>query len=238
MLKPLAIIQLGEPPEDVLEQVGQQNEWFKKALSLPNDNVKIFRPDLDEPIPPSENFSGAIITGSWAMVTDLHPWSELTAEWIRKSHSDCLPLLGVCYGHQLITHALGGLVGDNPTGSERGLQLIELCGDYQNDPLLKHIPKNVSAWLSHQQTVLVPPLGAKVLAFSTQDSYQIIRYSDTTFSVQFHPEFSLDIMLACLRNHGSIDHLLDGNNFPTWPRFILQRFYNYYCTAPTCDYIH
>lgn len=235
MFKPLAIIQMGEPPEAILEQVGHQHTWFLAALSPDHERVKLFRPDQGELIPSPDHFSGAIITGSWAMVTDMLPWSEVTAEWIRQAHKDSLPLLGVCYGHQLITHALGGLVGNNPTGSERGLQLIELCGDYENDPLLKYMPKHISAWLSHQQTVLSPPEGAKVLAFSAQDSCQIIRYSDTTFSVQFHPEFTLDIMMACLRYNNVIEILPDGNSLPTWPNVILQRFYDYYCAvAKSC----
>lgn len=238
MLKPLAIIQLGEPPEPIFKAIGQQSDWFIDALPPVHNDIKIFRPDMGEKIPSSDNFSGAILTGSWAMVTDLHPWSESTAEWIRSAHSNSLPLLGVCFGHQLIAHALGGRVGDNPTGRECGLHLIELSGDYQNDPLLKDMPKRLSAWLSHQQTILEAPQGANILAFSTQDSCQIIRYSGTTFSVQFHPEFSLDVMLACLWNNEVIDHLPDGKNLPTWPRLILQRFYNYYCTVPKCDFIH
>lgn len=233
MLKPLLIIQLGQPPQAVLDQVGQQSDWFISALSLMKSDIKIIRPDLHEDLPTPESVCAAIITGSWSMVTDLHPWSEVTAEWIRAAHQDGLPLLGVCYGHQLIAHALGGRVGDNPAGVERGIQLIEVHDEGQNDPLLKQIPKYISAWLTHQQTVLTPPKGAQVLAFSTQDRCQMIRYSDTTFSLQFHPEFTLDIMLTCLRNNKTPELLPAEINLPTWPKIILQRFYDYYCRPAT-----
>lgn len=238
MSKPLAIIQMGEPPAAVLNLVGQQSDWFIDSLSLAHVQHRIYRPDLDEPLPLPTTLSGAIISGAWEMMTDLNPWSEVIVKWIRSAHKSCLPLFGVCYGHQLIAHALGGEVGVNPGGCEQGLQLIELCGDYQNEPLLKHLPQRISAWLSHQQTVLRPPVDAKVMGFSAQDACQIIKYSDTTFSVQFHPEFSLSIMLEYLKYNEAIYLLPDSNLLPVWPKIILQRFYQYLCAEPEYPLTH
>lgn len=231
MSKPFAIIQMGEPPVAIIEEVGQQNNWFTDALSLTQSHYKVYRPDQNDSLPPPSSLSGAVITGSWAMVTDLLPWSEETAQWIREAHKLGLPLLGVCYGHQLITHALGGKVGFNPAGSERGLQTVKLCGNYQHEPLLEQLPRQISAWLSHQQTVLEPPAGAEVMGYSEQDACQIIKYSDTTFSVQFHPEFSFEIMQACLNHNGANSLLADSHSHPTWPKIILQRFYQSSCAG-------
>lgn len=238
MSKPLAFIQIGEPPLAVLSRVGQQSDWFIDSLSLAHAQLIIYRPDLNEPLPLPTTFCGAIITGSWAMVTHLHSWGEAVANWIRSAHKSSLPLFGVCYGHQLIAHAPGGIVGVNPCGSEQGLQLIELCGDYQNEPLLKHIPQRISAWLSHQQTVLKVPVDAKVMGFSALDECQIIKYSDTTFSVQFHPEFSLSIMIEYLNYNEETYLLPDSNLLPVWPKTILQRFYQYSCAEPEYPLMH
>ncbi len=113
---PFAIIQFETPPEGVMTRVGEQQHWFMAATGLPPENWLIVRPDLGEALPEPASLSGAILTGAWAMVTDHAEWSERTAAWIRSAMDHQLPLLGVCYGHQLMAYALGGQVGDNPRG--------------------------------------------------------------------------------------------------------------------------
>ncbi len=76
-------------------------------------SVEVIDPEL-APLPEPRHFSGAILTGSHSMVTDHEPWSERTAAWIPAVMAAGTPLLGICYGHQLIAYALGGDVGPNP----------------------------------------------------------------------------------------------------------------------------
>lgn len=54
------------------------------------------------------------------MVTDHGPWSEYTAMWLRETVEQHTPVLGTCYGHQMLAYALGGEVGNNPHGYETG----------------------------------------------------------------------------------------------------------------------
>lgn len=238
MIKPLAIIQMGEPPQAVLSEVGEQSDWFIEALSLDKSDYRIYRPDLYDKIPSPDSFSGALITGSWAMVTDLNDWSEDTANWIKLAYQKKLPLFGVCYGHQLIAHALGGKIADNPAGVERGLELIATTQEVKDEPLLKQLPDRFSAWLSHEQSIIEIPEGAKILAFSSKDRCQMIRYNHTTFSVQFHPEFSLAVMISCLKYNNSITHLPDNNHTPVWPIIILKRFIEFYCVEAEDSVTH
>lgn len=225
---PLAIIQLETPPDSVMDAVGQQRDWFVSALNLQPDEYRVFRPDLGDALPAPESVSAAILSGSWAMVTDHADWSERTAAWIRGAVEQALPLLGVCYGHQLMAYALGGEVGDNPNGWERGLQQLEAAADYEQEPLMAGLPPHFSAWLSHRQSVLTPPVGATVLARSALDGCQIIRYSDSALSVQFHPEFTGAIMNACVQNHvpgDGVASLLTHQSEPVWPRQLLAAFW-------------
>lgn len=228
MARPLAIIQMGEPPAAIRQAVGEQSQWLVQALALTREEYRVIRPDRHDPLPAIGGICGAIISGSWAMVTDRLAWSEETAQWIRRAYALHLPLLGVCYGHQLIAHALGGVVADNPLGSERGLQLIQLA-EHSTAPLLTAFPGRFSAWLSHQQTVLRPPEGASVLAFSARDACQILRYSDTAYSVQFHPEFHWDIMAACLSACDKGLDMAEMPGEPGWPKALLRRFYHLWC---------
>lgn len=137
-----------------------------------------------------------------------------------------LPLLGVCYGHQLMAYALGGEVGDNPRGWERGLQTV--CLSAASDALPSALPPSFSAWLSHRQSVLTPPAGSQVLAGSALDPCQIIRYSERALSVQFHPEFTADIMQACLRNRFTAaeqSQMIPAGEVAHWPLALLRQFW-------------
>ena len=218
---PLALIQLEVPPPQVVAQIGEQPRWFIDALELQPDEYVVVRPHLGEELPAYQQISGAILSGSWAMVTDHADWSERSAAWIRGALEAELPLLGVCYGHQLMAYALGGKVGDNPHGWERGLK--SLTRSPQQDALLSPLPAEFQAWLSHRQSVLTPPQNSQILASSAQDSCQILRYSPQALSVQFHPEFTREIMSACLPA-GVTDEgaQVVGED---WSRELLRRFW-------------
>ncbi|ORM64671.1 GMP synthase [Pantoea rodasii] len=218
---PLALIQLEVPPPQVVAQIGEQPVWFIDALQLQPDDYVIIRPHLGEELPAFDRISGAVLSGSWAMVTDHADWSERTAAWIRGALEAELPLLGVCYGHQLMAYALGGKVGDNPNGWERGLKTLTHTAS--DDPWLATLPGEFQAWLSHRQSVITPPSQAEVLARSELDGCQILRYSPQALSVQFHPEFTREIMTTCLP--AGIDD--DGAQVAgeDWSRELLRRFW-------------
>lgn len=218
---PLALIQLEMPPPQVVAQIGEQPVWFIDALQLQPEDYVIVRPHLGEELPAFDRVCGAILSGSWAMVTDHADWSERTAAWIRGALEAELPLLGVCYGHQLMAYALGGKVGDNPNGWERGLKT--LTHNTSRDPWLAPLPETFQAWLSHRQSVITPPPHAEVLARSDLDGCQILRYSPQALSVQFHPEFTREIMTACLpAGIGDDGAEVSGED---WSRELLRRFW-------------
>jgi GMP synthase (glutamine-hydrolysing) len=195
--RPIAIIQMGFPPEAIRAPLGDQADWFAAALGAPRRALRVVQPFQGDALPAPSEFSLAIVTGSWAMVTDREAWSERTAAWLRTLIDEGKPLLGVCYGHQLMAHALGGRVGDLPGGSERGTFHVTLAPGAHRDPLLHGLPATFPAYLSHRQAVLEPPAGAQVLGGSARDPHQILRYGPAAFSVQFHPEFTPAIMAAC-----------------------------------------
>lgn len=192
------MIQAGTPPQDIRCITGDLSQWFFTALGPSGAAVQVVRVFEGEALPAPGRHRAAIITGSWSMVTDRHPWSEATAAWIRHAVAQGMPLLGVCYGHQLMAHALGGEVGYHPGGREMGCLDIERLPAGDDDPWLAAHPPRFKAHLTHLQTVLRLPGGAHALARSAHDPHQIVRYSPTAVSVQFHPEFTPDILAACI----------------------------------------
>lgn len=195
---PLLLIQAGTPPEDIRAITGDLSHWFLAAIGCTPQSVEIVKVYAGAPLPEPGRHRAAVITGSWSMVTDQLPWSETTAEWIRQAVARDMPLLGVCYGHQLMAHALGGTVGYHPGGREMGCLEVEQITCAEPDPWLAGCPPRFRAQLTHLQTILRLPVGAKALARSDHDPHQVVRYTPTAVSVQFHPEFTPEIMAACI----------------------------------------
>jgi GMP synthase (glutamine-hydrolysing) len=137
--------------------------------------------------------AGLIITGSHDMVTEHLPWSETIADWLPDVIIHKVPILGICYGHQLLAYALGGKIGNNPHGGEFGTIQVSLTKEGQSDLLFKNVDKVFDAQVSHRQSVLELPEHAKILAYSETYHIQAISYGTSTWGVQFHPEFSPEI---------------------------------------------
>jgi GMP synthase (glutamine-hydrolysing) len=99
-------------------------------------------------------------------------------------------VLGICYGHQLLAHALGGEVGYHPGGLELGTVPITLAPEAQADPLFAHLPNQWPAQVVHAQSVRALPPGAVRLAGNAHEPHQAYRVGTQAWGVQFHPEFS------------------------------------------------
>lgn len=227
---PLLIVQMGSPPAELAAQAGEQADWFADAL--PGEALHVVRVHDDDPLPPAHTFRGAILSGSWQMVTDRLPWSERSAQWLRELLPTGKPVLGVCYGHQLMAHALGGVVDDHPDGPELGTQTIECLPGTENDPLLHGLPLHFHAHLTHTQSVLQAPPGVQTLARSAHDARQILRYGPRAWSVQFHPEFTPGLLRRCIARRApalqaagrDVQGLYDGLRETPESASLLRRF--------------
>ncbi|MDE1958124.1 MAG: glutamine amidotransferase [Xanthomonadaceae bacterium] len=203
-MRPVLIVQTGEAPAELRARMGDFPHWFRVAMGLKSARVRTVRVDHEQALPPPRMLAAAVITGSGAMVSERLPWSERCAGWIRDAMDADLPLFGVCYGHQLIAHALGGHVDYHPQGREIGTQAITLLSGASCDPLLQRLHDGFAAHTTHEQSVLEPPRGARVLARSAHDAHQILRYGPRALSTQFHPEFSVAAMQAYIHRRADV----------------------------------
>lgn len=227
----LLLIQTGEAPEALRARFGGFADWFRDAMRLQATRMRVVRVDAGEALPEPAEIAGAVITGSAAMVTERADWSERTAGWIRDAMDAETPLFGVCYGHQLMAHALGGTVGWLPAGREIGTESITRLAPGEV-PDFRELPSSFPAQTTHRQSVLQPPPGAEVLARSQRDPHQLLRYAPHALSSQFHPEFTPDFMRAyiearadTLRDEGvDPDALLADVRETEAARMLLERF--------------
>ncbi|MEW9625333.1 glutamine amidotransferase [Rhodanobacter geophilus] len=198
-MKPVLIIRTGRAPDAIRARHGDFPHWFRLGARLPPQRVQVVDVAAGDALPPPRAAAGAIITGSAAMVTERAPWSERAAGWIRDAMDADLPLFGVCFGHQLMAHALGGRVDYLHGGREIGTQSIERLDAAASDPLADRLPSSFRAHTTHEQSVLETPPGTIVLARSARDPHQLLRYGPHALSTQFHPEFSADVMRAYIQ---------------------------------------
>lgn len=108
------IIKTGSTLPAVRQLFGDFEEWMIDGCGLSDAAVLVVNVMLGEPLPPVDSLSGVIITGSPAMVTDQADWMRSLAAWIPQVLEQKAPLLGVCFGHQILAQAMGGGVQFHP----------------------------------------------------------------------------------------------------------------------------
>ena len=197
-LAPFLILETGQPAPP-LRRYGGFPHWIRVAAGLAADEAVAVDVEGGDELPAREGFCGVIVTGSKAMVTDREPWSERSAAWLREAAEAGMPVFGICYGHQLLAHALCGTVGDNPAGRQMGTIEVGLLPAAAEDPLFAGVSEPFAAQATHLQAVLKLPEGATALATSERDGHHAFRWGKAAWGVQFHPEFSTAHMRGYLR---------------------------------------
>ncbi|WP_149195386.1 glutamine amidotransferase [Luteimonas suaedae] len=195
---PLLIIDTGQPVAP-LRRHGDFAHWIRVAAGLRRHEATALNVEAGDALPAPAGFAGVIVSGSAAMVTERLDWSERAAAWLRDAAHAGLPLFGICYGHQLIAHALGGTVGDSPGGRTMGTVEVARTAAAPEDPLFAALPARFAAQVTHLQSVLRAPPDAVVLATAGHDPCHAFRWRDHVWGVQFHPEFSALHMRGYIR---------------------------------------
>lgn len=152
---------------------------------------RVWRACAGEAPPPLEAIAGVVISGSSAMAGDPAAWIEQTRAWLSRALDTGLPILGVCFGHQLLAHLLGGRVDYMARGPEYASVEVRLTREAAGDRLFGHLPERFKVQAAHYQAVLSPPPGAVVLA-EGDSGIQALRFAPNVWGVQFHPEFGAD----------------------------------------------
>lgn len=199
-MKYIYILKTGETFEGTKSKLGDFEHWIRNFLGKSYLPIKVIDILHNEKLPALKSAAGFIISGSHSMVSEEASWSKRLEKHIKKIDAKHIPLLGICYGHQLIAKALGGKSGYNTKGKEIGRSKIKIAPSSSDDLLLKDFPKQFYGFETHLQSALKLPQNAVVLASNNKDKHQAVRFSKYTWGVQFHPEFNRKIMKEYIVN--------------------------------------
>lgn len=207
----LTIIQAGDVPAPLRPDFGAYPPMFMRmfgeaGFGFDYDTVPIYD---GAPFPDPGKLEGIIITGSAAGVYDDYAWLNPLREFIRGAYAANTPMLGICFGHQIMADALGGDVRK----SEKGWGIGRHTYEVKSRPgfLATDLPE-LSIGCSHQDQVIVPPREAEVFLGSDFTPNAGLLYANgKAISLQPHPEFLDDYTLALaeLRRGKAPDAVVD-----------------------------
>jgi GMP synthase (glutamine-hydrolysing) len=192
-MKKLFIIKAGSTFADTAAKYGDFDEMTCRGLGLARNVLHVVNAPQDGPLPSPELCHGVVITGAHCMVTDNLPWSLAIEAWIPSLVEAKVPLFGICYGHQLLGRAMGGLVDYHPRGKEVGTVSVSRHPESDDDPLFSKLPQQFPVHATHAQSVRTLPAGAVLLAGNAFEPHHAFRLGSCAWGVQFHPEYCRQI---------------------------------------------
>ena len=195
-MRRLLIIKAGRKLPSLARTPGDFEDWMLAGMRWPAQDTMSVSVFKGESLPKLDAVCAAVVTGSAAMVTDHEDWIERSARWLADAVVSDMPVLGICFGHQLLAYALGGAVADNPRGLEVGTVPLTLTENAGSDPLFRHLGADAAVHNTHRQIVTRLPAGAECLARTQMDAYHAFRLRSHAWGVQFHPEFDAEISRA------------------------------------------
>lgn len=164
------------------------DHWRKLLGNVPSDAVHL--PSGEDP-PALKTYTHLVVTGSEASAVEPQPWYAVEEAVIREAVDRGMPILGSCFGHQMLVRALSGAeYVQCAEAPEIGWFPIETIAA---DPILEAFPNPWHAFHVHYDEVVSPPAPWRVLARSEACSVQVIRYGDRpAWGFQAHPEIQPD----------------------------------------------
>lgn len=173
----IGILQTGKAPEPLRPQTGDYPAMFMRLLDGQGFDFAIWHVEGMEFPASIHEADGWLITGSRHGVYEDHPFIAPLEQFVRDALDAGLPVVGICFGHQIMAQALGGRVEKFAGGWAVGPQTY----DFEGEPL------TLNAW--HQDQVTSPPENARVIARHHFCAYAALAYGKNGLSVQAHPEF-------------------------------------------------
>jgi len=186
----IGILQTGEAPENLAPVSGDYPDMFQRLLADQGLSFRTYRVlDMEFPASVTE-CDGWLITGSRFGAYEGHAFIPPLETFIRDAYARAVPMVGICFGHQIIAQALGGKVEKFAGGWSVGPTEYDFAGR----------TLRLNAW--HQDQVVARPPMAEVAACNDFCENAALVYGDRIFTVQAHPEFKTDFVDGLMKTRG------------------------------------
>ena len=200
------ILKAGRATRATRERIGDFDAMFLSLLSEPDQHWDVFDVEHGRFPPSLGDYAGVVLTGGPASATDDVPWVKELLNTVRACRDGAIPLLGICFGLQVVAQALGGQVAPNPEGWEIGLVELEpIAAGAPPSPLTgantapltgKAAPLRILE--VHQDIASRLPPGAVPLARSARTPFEAFTLGERILCLQGHPEMDNDAVLELI----------------------------------------
>lgn len=186
----IGILQTGQAPELLREASGDYPDMFARLLAARGLDFRTYLVEGMEFPAGVHDCDGWLITGSRHGAYEDHPFIKPLEDFIRRAYAEKVPLVGICFGHQIIAQALGGKVERFDGGWSVGPTDYDFGGE----------TVTMNAWHRDQVTKL-PPDAERVATNEFCENAALV-YGDRAFTVQAHPEFTDDFVGGLMKTRG------------------------------------
>ncbi|AZT83849.1 glutamine amidotransferase [Marinobacter sp. NP-4(2019)] len=214
----IGILATGITPDDLIDTYGSYADMFIDLFGQAGYDFDYETFDVRDDVFPdsAESCDAWIITGSKSNVYEKTPWMVRLKNLILEIYSVERPMVGICFGHQIIAEAFGADVNKYPEGWGVGLHTYQL---EKAVPELAGLQGQFTLSAMHQDQVVTKPKQAEVIAYSSFCPFAALQYDNRILTLQAHPEFNVDFESRLVRSRrdnpiplAAADQALEGLN--------------------------
>ena len=178
-MKTIGILKCGTVPDELQAAHGDYPPMFTELIG-PDFNYRVFDVEHNELPESATDANGWLITGSRHGAYESHPWIPPLEQLLRDAYAQSIPIIGVCFGHQIFAQALGGRVEKFSGGWSAGPVAYNMEGEDE--------PTIVNAM--HQDQVVEAPADATTIGSTDFCRHAVLSYGNKALTIQPHPEFN------------------------------------------------
>ncbi|WP_027348831.1 glutamine amidotransferase-related protein [Halotalea alkalilenta] len=199
----IGLLQCDDLAPSLRRTYGNYPELYERLLrsAEPSATIEVWRAhegELPEDLLAADVW---LISGSKASVYEAHPWIAELVDFVRLLWDSRRPLIGICFGHQLICKALGGVVERSHKGWGLGVSFNQVVKQRR---WMSPWQERLGLVVSHQdQVVELPPVG-EVIAESAFCPNYLVEYRERFLGIQGHPEFSRELSRDLMKLRDSV----------------------------------